>query len=349
MQTKVYNQSMSGQKIIITVLALLFMPVLAFAVTVGKLDGKPGPSLRALGTPGGGMQVEHLPDTGFPKELERMGDLPAAALEWQRLAHKTFGAERELALTNAARLYIAMEKPAVASNLITALLKQNPASTYAPEALYHISTGPAGAAQTGALKQLEEKFPGNGWSNAALMHDVWLQAQKGRVKQTYNLPQAEELKLRLKKLRGEQQEKVARAGALGVFIPGAGHAYAGNIPQGIAVMLVWCLFTLAFLSACRHRHYAYSFLFIIPSAALWLTSPVVAMQLVRDETQKNIDSSLQKWTDLKPALPNAPKSSALQAVQAPAAVLVTTTGISATPLAPLAISPTISPTVSPTL
>lgn len=326
---------MSGQKIIITVLAFLVLPVLAFAVSVGKLDGKPGPSLRPLGTPGIGMEVEHLPDTGFPKELERMGDLPAAATEWQRLAYKASGAERELALTNAARLYIAMDQPAVASNLITALIQQNPASTYAPEALYHISTGPHGAAQAGALTQLQEKFPGNGWSNAALMHDVWLQAQKGRIKQTYNLPQAEELKARLKKLRGEQQEKVARAGALGVFIPGAGHAYAGNIPQGITVMLVWCLFTLAFLSSCRHRHYAYSFLFVVPAAAIWLTSPVVAMQLVRDETQKTINTNLQKWTDLKPALPNAPVS------RAPAV----------SPTLPTPVVPVVSPTqpVSPTL
>ena len=307
------------------------MPALAFAVTVGKLDGKAGPSLRAIGTPGMSMEVEHLPDTGFPKDLERMGDLPAAALEWQRLAHKAFGAERELALTNAARLYIALDQPAVASNLITELIKQNPSTPYAPEALYHISTGPSGVAQGGALKQLQQKFPGNPWSTAALMHDVWQQAEKGPIKQTYNLPQAEELKKRLKKIRGEQQEKVARAGALGVFIPGAGHAYAGNVPQGITVMLVWCLFTLAFLSSCRHRHYAYSFLFVIPAASLWLTSPVVAMQLVRDETQAKINRSLQSWTDLQPALPSAPA-----VPQAPAAEAI--------PPAPALVQP-----VSPTL
>ncbi|RYG59440.1 MAG: hypothetical protein EON60_10440 [Alphaproteobacteria bacterium] len=331
---------MSGQKITITVLALLLLPVLAFAASVGRLDGKPGPALRPIGTPGMSMEVERLPDTGFPKELERMGDLPAAALEWQRLAHSAHGDEREQALTNAARLYIAMDQPAVASNLITELIQQNPATDYAPEALYHISTGPGGVAQSGALKQLQEKFPGNGWSNAALMHDVWLQAQKGRVKETYNLPQAEELKIRLKKLRGEQQEKIARAGALGVFLPGAGHAYAGNIPQGITVMLVWCLFTLAFLSSCRHRHYAYSFLFVIPAASLWLSSPVVAMQLVRDETRKTIETNLQKWTDLKPVLPNAPKSSPAQAVSQPLAPLA----VSAT----AATSPTVSSTLAPT-
>jgi hypothetical protein len=237
-----------------------------------------------------------------------MGDLPSAALEWQRLAYKSNGAERELALTNAARLFIAMDKPVVASSFINELLTENPASTYAPEALYHISTGPDGAARSNALKQLQEKFPANDWTKAALMHDVWKQAEaKGsRISRTYNLPQAEELKLRIKKFRTLQQEKVARAGAFGVVIPGAGHAYAGNIPQGLTVLLVWCLFTLAFLSACRHRHYAYSFLFIIPAVSLWLTSPVVAMQLVRDETQRKIATNLASWTDLRPVLPTNP-------------------------------------------
>ena len=280
----------------------------AHAVTVGPLDGKPAPTLKPLGIPAMSMEVESLPDTGFPKELERMGDLQSAALEWQRLAHKSTGSERELALTNATRLFIAMNQPVVASNLINELLTENPTTSYAPEALYHISTGPKGEAQQGALKQLQDKFAANEWAVAALMHDVWLQAEKGRISNTYQLKPAEELKLRMKKIRAEQQEKVARAGALGVFIPGAGHAYAGNIPQGITVLLVWCLFTLAFLSACRHRHYAYSFLFIIPSVSLWLTSPVVAMQLVRDETQKKIATSLANWNDLRPVLPNAPKS-----------------------------------------
>lgn len=284
------------------------LPALTHAVTVGPLDGKAAPALKPLGIPAMDMQVEQLPDTGFPKELERMGDLPSAALEWQRLAYNAHGAERELALTNATRLFIAMNQPVVASSLINELLTENPSTSYAPEALYHISTGPKGEAQSGALKQLQSKFNGNPWATAALMHDVWLQAEAtgSRIKQTYGLPQAEELKVRIKKLRAMQQEKVARAGALGVIVPGAGHAYAGNIPQGLTVFLVWCLFTLAFLSACRHRHYAYSFLLIIPSVSLWLTSPVVAMQLVRDETQKKIATSLATWTDLRPVLPNRP-------------------------------------------
>lgn len=318
---------MSGGKIrIITVLALLLLPALACAATVGKLDGKPGPSLRPLGTPGISMEIEHLPDTGFPKELERLGDLPAAALEWQRLAHKAVGDDREQALTNAARLYIAMDQPAVASNLITELIKQNPSSPYAPEALYYISTGPDSAAQANALKQLQDNFTGNGWSSAALLHDVWQQAEiTGKIKQTYKLPQAEELKKRLIHLHVQQQQKVAVAGAVGVLLPGAGHAYAGNIPQGLTVLLVWCLFTLAFFSACRHRHYAYSFLFVIPAASLWLTSPVVAMQLVRDETQKTIATSLQKWTDLQPVLPNAPKPQPAQPAAQPAVQPVSAT------------------------
>lgn len=301
-----YKATMFRGKILIVALLALVLPALAHAVTVGPLDGKIAPPLKPLGIPSASMQVEILPgsaDVGFPKELERMGDLPSAALEWQRIAYENNGPQRELALTNATRLHIAMGQPDVAVTLLTELLTQNPSSTYAPEALYHIATGPKTEAQTRALKQLQDKFAGNPWTDAALLADVWHQAETGKVTETYNIRQAETLKTRIKILRQSQQERIAKAGAFGVILPGAGHAYAGNIPQGITVLLVWCMFTLAFLSACRHRHYAYSFLFIIPAAALWLTSPVVAMQLVRDETQKKLTTSLSSWTDLRPEIP----------------------------------------------
>ncbi|PZP40551.1 MAG: hypothetical protein DI585_00335 [Pseudomonas fluorescens] len=292
--------------------------MLAFATKVGPLDGKAGPSLRPLGSPGG-IQTEVLPDTGFPKELERLGDLPSAAVEWQRLAYQSHGKERELALTNAARLNIAMGNPNVASRLISELINDNPATQYAPEALFHIATGSYGDAQANAFRQLQEKFPGNPWTTAAQMSDVWKQAEaKGRIKQTYGLEAAEKLKQRINMLRVEQQKKIAVSGAMGVILPGAGHAYAGNIPQGVTVFIFWCLFTLAFLSACRHRHFAYSFLFVIPSVSLWLTSPIVAMEIVRDETKSEIAANLQKWTDLQPQLPNAPKAPETPVSSAPA-------------------------------
>lgn len=274
-------------------------------VTVGPLDGKAGPSLPPIATPDASLMVEELADTGFPKELERLGDLPSAALEWQRIAHKAHGREREEALTNATRLYIALGQPVVASALITTLLTENPATPYAPEALYHISTGPRSGAQLKAREQLRKTFPENDWTRAALLHDVWQQVEsKGKITQTYKLPQAEELKKRIKSLRIAQQQKIARAGAIGVFLPGAGHAFAGKPVQGLTVFMVWVLFLLAYLSACRHRHYAYSFLFIIPVVSLWLTSPAVAMQIVRDDTHQKLIASLPSWSDLRPTLPN---------------------------------------------
>ena len=116
-------------------------------------------------------------------------------------------------------------------------------------------------------------------------------------------PQAETLKKRVAAIRTTGQAKLALAGAMGVLAPGLGHMYAGNIPQGVAVLIIWCLFTLAFLSACRHRHYAYAFLFVIPAAALWLTGPVVAMQLAKEQTDKVLHASLAKWADLRPVVP----------------------------------------------
>ncbi|TKW61849.1 MAG: hypothetical protein DI628_04310 [Blastochloris viridis] len=301
-----------------------------WAVTVGPLHGKPGPSLRALGTPAGSIATEELLDTSFPGSLEERGDLPSALLEWQRIAHKSFGAEREMALTNATRLSIALERPQVANALLTELLTQNPASPYAPEALYHLATGTDTMAAAQAFGQLQKIFPNNPWTEAAQMNEVWQQAHRaGKVVNTYNLPKAEDLRKRLRTMYAAEQARIGLAGAMGVIMPGLGHMYAGNMPQGIAVLIIWCLFTLAFLSACRHRHYAYSFLFVIPSAALWLTGPVVAMELAKDQRDKKIEASLAKWDDLRPVIPSdiPPESEA----PPPAAV---------TPAAPEAVSST---------
>ena len=322
------------------VTACVFVAMMAictplWAVTVGPLHGKPGPSLRALGTPAGSIATEELLDTSFPASLEDRGDLASALLEWQRIAHKSFGAERELALTNATRLSIALERPQVANALLTELLTQNPASKYAPEALYHLATGPDTMAAAQAFGQLQNIFPQNPWTEAAQMNEVWQQAHRaGKVVNTYNLPKAEDLRKRLRTMYAAEQARIGLAGAMGVIMPGLGHMYAGNMPQGVAVLIIWCLFTLAFLSACRHRHYAYSFLFVIPAAALWLTGPVVAMELAKDQRDKKIEASLAKWDDLRPVIPSdiPPETEAPQ----PAVVA---------PATPEAVSPTM---VSPT-
>lgn len=316
-------------------LAMAVISTPTWAVTVGPLHGKPGPSLRALGTPAGSIATEELLDTSFPGSLEERGDLPSALLEWQRIAHKSFGAEREMALTNATRLSIALERPQVATALLTELLTQNPASPYAPEALYHLATGTDTMAAAQAFGQLQNIFPHNPWTEAAQMNEVWQQAHRaGKVVNTYNLPKAEDLRKRLRTMYAAEQARIGLAGAMGVIMPGLGHMYAGNMPQGIAVLIIWCLFTLAFLSACRHRHYAYSFLFVIPSAALWLTGPVVAMELAKDQRDKKIEASLAKWDDLRPVIPSdiPPESEA----PPPAAVA---------PAVPDNLSPTV---VSPT-
>lgn len=314
-------------------LGVMFVCAPLWAATVGPLHGKAGPSLRALGTPAG-IQAEELPDTSFPASLEDRGDLASALLEWQRIAHKAYGEEREEALTNAVRLSIALQRPQLAGSLLAELLTENPATPYAPQALYHLATGTDSMAAAQALGQLQTIFPHSPYTQAAQMNDVWQQAEtSGKVLNTFNLPQAETLKKRLATLRNAEQARIGLAGAMGVIMPGLGHMYAGYMAQGVAVLIIWCLFTLAFLSACRHRHYAYSFLFVIPAAALWLTGPVVAMELAKDQREKKIETSLKKWHDLRPVVPDEATTEGLPAQP------VTTESVTE-PVSPTAISPT---------
>jgi hypothetical protein len=315
-------------------LAMMTICTPLLAASVGPLHGKAGPSLRALGTPAGSIASEELLDTSFPASLEDRGDLASALLEWQRIAHKAFGEEREMALTHATRLSIALERPQVANALLAELLDQNPSSQYAPEALYHLATGTDTMAAAQAFGQLQTQFAGNPWTEAAQMNEVWQQAERsGKVVNTYGLPKAEDLKKRISIIKKTEQARIGLAGAMGVLMPGLGHMYAGNMPQGIAVLIIWCLFTLAFLSACRHRHYAYSFLFVIPAAALWVTGPVVAMELAKEQAQKKIETNLAKWSDLRPVLPTdiVPQSAETEAI-----VLQT---ISPTEVSPTQVSP----------
>ncbi len=325
-------------KRLVTAALLLAMMVIStplWAASVGPLHGKAGPSLRALGTPAGSIAAEELLDTSFPASLEDRGDLTSALVEWQRIAHKSFGKDREMALTHATRLSIALDRPQVANALLAELLDQNPSSPYVPEALYHLATGADTMAAAQAFGQLQASFPGNPWTEAAQLNEVWQQAERaGKVVNTYGLPKAEDLKKRISIIKKTEQARIGLAGAMGVLMPGLGHMYAGNMPQGIAVLIIWCLFTLAFLSACRHRHYAYSFLFVIPAAALWVTGPVVAMELAKEQTEKKIEASLAKWSDLRPVLPNE------MAPQTPEAEVVMPQTVSPTDVSSTEVSPT---------
>ncbi len=276
---------------------------LAHAVTVGPLDGAAAPSLIPLGAPAG-IASEELPDTTFATDLEEMGDLRAAASEWQRIARKSHGNDRAAALAHAARLHLVLGNISVAQALATRLEDTSPTHPALPWLLHRMATGSNAPAAALALARLQTLFPQSPYTQAALLHNVGLQAQaKGQVQQTFGLPQAESLQSQLRALRATQQQKVALAGAMGVVMPGLGHMYAGHMGQGVAVLIIWCLFTLAFLSACRHRHYAYAFLFALPAVALWLTGPVVAMQLQNAQTSHLQSQVLAAWQQSLPTLP----------------------------------------------
>lgn len=293
--------------ITIIIAALAFASAAHAAPTpkVGPLDGTSTTALPALATPT--ANVEKLIDTAFPRMLENMHDFPSAALEWQRVAYKSQGPEREAALYRAAQLHMRMGHTAAAVASFRQILQEDPDSPHLPEALYYLSHLTTGATQTEILTGLQTKFPTSGWTKTALMENAWQQAATGRIEKTWSQPNAVTLQKRLQLLRKENQDRLAIAGAAGV-VPGAGHIFLGQYAQGGFLLLGWAMFALAFLSACRHRHYAYAFVFAVPMAALWLSSPVVAMQQGRQQATEKLAKSLAEWKDVLP--PAAPEPGA---------------------------------------
>jgi hypothetical protein len=66
-------------------------------------------------------------------------------------------------------------------------------------------------------------------------------------------------------------------------------------------LLGWAVFGLAFLSACRHRHYAYAFVWAFPFMALWLNSPLSAAQAAEAAAYAARVQTMAGWQDLRPS------------------------------------------------
>lgn len=294
-----------GAFILLTLmLAVLAAAAYAAPVQVGPLDGKAAPSLPAIAMPGD-VVTEKLASTAFPATLEQMGDYPSAILEWQRVAYQSDGPDRLHALFKAATLQSQLNENSAATNTYQTILREYPTAAQTPEVLYHLAQITSGTTYTNVLTTLKTSYAQTSWGQAALLQNVWQQAQTGRITQTFNIPAAETLKKRIAAEHLVNINKGAMAGALGV-IPGAGQIYLGQSGQGLALFVMWALFLLAFLSACRHRHYAYAFVFVIPAMALWLSSPATAIDLAKQQAAERRVTNLAKWTDLMPKLPTEP-------------------------------------------
>lgn len=279
--------------VFVVLLALLAGAAVAEAPKVGPKDGMAVESLPALAIPSVAV-AQKLVDITFPTYLEKMGDNHSALLEWQRVAYQSSGNDRQNALYRIALLQVKLEDDAAAAQTLTKLVTEFPASANAAQAYVLLAQTATGAQQASAIAAIRTSYADTAWGKAALMQLVWQQAAAGAVTQTYGLPQADNLKKRIGQQDLDQQRRATTATMLGIF-PGAGHAYIGQVGQGLFLFLGWAVFTLAFLSACRHRHYAYAVVFVVPAVALWLNSPFLARAASGQLAAQQRTEALAKW------------------------------------------------------
>ncbi|MCA3244772.1 MAG: hypothetical protein INF43_05685 [Alphaproteobacteria bacterium] len=282
-------------------LLLLLVPAWGWtAARVGPLDGAKGPSLPAVAMPALAHE-EELFNPWLAKELERRGMLAAATLEWTRLEREARGADRQQTLEALARLSYQQGQPALAAEFIIQLQDLNP--TYQPgEGLLMAQLGAVqGASRTAVLQALQTRYPTSRESVTARWRAVWQEAAAtGRVSQAWGLEMASLLEARLKFLRAEALTHYTLAVGLAV-LPGAGHLVLQDWGRAVVLLVGWALFGLAFLSACRHRHYAYALVWAVPFVALWLNSPLSAAQSAELKAQHQRWQAMASWQDLRPA------------------------------------------------
>lgn len=292
-------------------------------LTVGPKDNTAGPSLPPLLTPSSAPEVstlvqqETLPDTGYPKWLEEQGNLPAALQAWQSVAYNTNGAERGWALLHVAHLQTQLKQPALAAQTLSQLRNDGQLSTFttlrASELVYRQLWVTPLAAQ-GPLQATVQTLPAGPWRDAALLLQAGQRVHAGgRVPATsasalpewlISVPQT------VQRMDAMAQQNAVLAAILSV-LPGLGHLWLQAWAAGGLTLLAWALFGWAFLSACRHRHYAYACVWVWPFVGLWLQAPVgahaLAMQHAKAaehallaKTQQQVDATLTQLLKAPP-------------------------------------------------
>lgn len=265
-------------------------------VRVGPRDGMVVESLPPVAMPIF-QNEQKLPNTALAKRLERQENWAMAAMEWQRLALETSGKEEATAWMHAALATAKTGSPHAAADILSTVLETAPATQH-DELMFHFTRFSTGVSQTEALAQLAQN-PANPWAKAALWQNVMQQARTGAVTKTYNLPEAESLRRTQAAFAQKSATMALTTGLIGL-VPGAGHMVLGHYTQGAMILLFTALFALAFLSACRHRHYAYAFLLVIPAASLWLNSPILAYQATKAASQATWQAQLAAWENKIP-------------------------------------------------
>ncbi len=280
-------------------LLLLAAPLYALP-NVGPLDGTQGPSLPAVGMPMLAAE-EELPNTTLPLRLEELGLYDAALLEWARIEASTRGPERTQALQRLMILSELIGQPTAAQAYETQWRELNPTAPL-PSELYYVRylMGQPSTDVEASLRTLASTAPDDYYSVLMRWDAVWNEAiLTGKINRTYNLPAAAQLQERLKFLHAKEVADYMLAVGLAV-IPGLGHLFLQQWALAAVLLLGWAVFGLAFLSACRHRHYAYAFVWALPFVGLWLNSPLAAAQAAEAAARQARVNAMTTWQDLRP-------------------------------------------------
>ncbi len=283
-------------------LAALLLPGMALAASaleVGPLDNTFGPSLPAVAMPPPAAE-ETLANTAFPLRLEKEGLLDLALLEWARLETTTHGPERALALQRMVAVLARTGREADARRWLAVLAADYPGLPVTPDVQADLARATQGPARFVALATLARDFPHHEASVKARWDDVWRQAwAHGTIRDAYGLPAAALLQTRLDALNTTAATHWNVAVAASV-IPGLGHALTGDGAGAIVFLLGWAVFGLAFMAACRHRHYAYAFVWVFPFVGLWMSAPLSAAAKAETTATLARHAAMKHWTDVAP-------------------------------------------------
>ena len=268
-------------------------------ITVGPRDNTAGPSLPPLLTPTGAVSPstliteETLPDTGYPQWLAQQGNLPAALQAWQSVAYNTNGAERGWALLQVAHLQTQLKQPTLAAQTLANLRNDAQLSSFTTpregELIYRQLWVTPLAAQA-SLQASLQTLPAGPWRDAALLLQAWQRVEAGgRVPAgaaaTNTMPDwLHSVPSTLQRMDTLAEQNAMLAATLSA-LPGLGHLWLQAWAAGGLMLLAWALFGWAFLSACRHRHYAYACVWVWPFVGLWLQAPVGAYALAMQQAQ----------------------------------------------------------------
>lgn len=285
----------------IFVFNILYAHSHAAPAKVGPKDGMVVESLAPIATPDF-VEPEKMVDFTFPQNLEKAGDFSSALYAWQKTAHESSGADLLRAKLGVLRLHTQLGNTQAAQTLAGQLLTQPLPTEQADQVRFFLVQNLQGDARKEALKPFIENRT-SAWADAALYNEAFREGwATGKINKTYGLDKAQTLYQRLTLMEQEAKTRAASAAAMSI-VPGLGHmVLQDNATSGI-LLTVWALLGLAFISACRHKHFSYAFVFAIPFAALWVSAAPATLQIAQEQATHKRQAAMQSWAEFLPTYP----------------------------------------------